>query len=367
MTAAAPSRPQRRRPSLLASIAGPLVEVLTHPHGPDRYLEMINPAWSTREVRAEITDVRRGAPGTVTVLARPNRAWRGFRAGQHVQLTADMNGIKRSRCYSVVSSEHDPSGRLEFTVHAETEGVVSNFLQHLRPGAIVGLSQAQGPFTLPDERPAQVLLISGGSGITPVLSMLRTLCDEGRAGSVTFLHYARTRDAVAYADELDALAASGVRVLRSYTRGDGGELAGRFAPAHLDGIPADTPTWVCGPASLVESVREHWGRPAELRTEHFTAPTPVASVSSIAPPTGEVVFAASDRRAENTGASLLEQAEAAGLRPAHGCRMGICFSCTSRKKSGTVRNLNTGALSNAPDADIQICVSAPLGDVTLDV
>ena len=370
MTAAAPAEPaggRRRRRNLLASIAAPLLDTLTHPHGPDRYLEMINPAWSTREVRAEITGVRHRSPGTVTLLARPNRIWRGFRAGQHVVLSTDIGGVRRSRCYSIVSSEHGLARQLEFTAHAEPDGLVSTHLQGIRPGTVVGLSQALGPFTLPDERPERVLLISGGSGITPVLSILRTLRDEGRAESVTFLHYARTAGSVAYRDELDELAASGVRMLRSYTRGEGGELSGRFNPLHLAGVPADVPAWVCGPATLVEAVREQWDRPAELRTEHFTAPTPVAPVIDLGEPTGEVVFAGSGRRAANSGAPLLEQAEAAGLRPAFGCRMGICFTCTRRKTAGTVRRIDNGALSTEPDSDIQLCVTVPVGDVTVEL
>ncbi len=362
MTAALAGR--RRR---FASLAAPLLGALTHPHSPDRYLELLDPTWSCRDVRAAVVEIRHQAPGTATLLVRPNRNWQGFLAGQHVQLTVDIAGVRRSRCYSMVTSEHTSAGLLEFTVHAEPDGLVSNHLQGLRPGTVVGLSQAQGPFTLPSPRPSDVLLISGGSGITPVLSMLRTLCDEGRGGSVTFLHYARTAEHVAYREELDALAGAGVRVLRSYTRASGGELSGRFWPVHLDGLP-DVPTWVCGPASLVEAVRSAWtGRSGALTVEPFTPPAPVAPVDDLGDPTGDVVFAGSDRRVANTGAPLLEQAEAAGLTPAYGCRMGICFSCTRRKTGGTVRYANTGALHTEPDSDIQLCVTVPVGDVTVDL
>ena len=85
------------------------------------------------------------------------------------------------------------------------------------------------------------------------------------------------------------------------------------------------------------------------------------------PAEGTVSFARSGEQAGNTGASLLEQAEALGLRPEHGCRMGICFSCTARKTEGTVRNLRTGAESSLPDEDIQVCVTSPVGDCTVDL
>ena len=69
----------------------------------------------------------------------------------------------------------------------------------------------------------------------------------------------------------------------------------------------------------------------------------------------------------NSGAPLLEQAEAAGLTPASGCRMGICFSCVARKSEGTVRDVVSGAESSLPDDDIRICVSAPVGDCAIDL
>ena len=69
----------------------------------------------------------------------------------------------------------------------------------------------------------------------------------------------------------------------------------------------------------------------------------------------------------NDGTTLLEQAEALGLKPEFGCRMGICLSCTSRKTEGTVRNVLTGATSDEPDEDIQICVTAAVGDCTVQL
>ena len=82
---------------------------------------------------------------------------------------------------------------------------------------------------------------------------------------------------------------------------------------------------------------------------------------------GVVSFAASEREAPNSGLPLLEQAEDAGLAPEHGCRMGICNSCSARKLSGAVRNVITGEVSSAEDEQIRICVSAPVGDVALDL
>ena len=83
--------------------------------------------------------------------------------------------------------------------------------------------------------------------------------------------------------------------------------------------------------------------------------------------TGTVRFATSDAQVDNSGATLLEQAEAAGLTPEYGCRMGICFSCVCTKSEGTVRNVLTGEESSLPDEDIRICVSAPVGSCAVDL
>ncbi|HEX4976687.1 MAG TPA: 2Fe-2S iron-sulfur cluster binding domain-containing protein, partial [Nocardioides sp.] len=116
---------------------------------------------------------------------------------------------------------------------------------------------------------------------------------------------------------------------------------------------------------LVEAVRAAYDGSAALHVEYFK--TPVVATGNAE---GDVRFTragAGERRVANTGATLLEQAEAAGLTPAYGCRMGICFSCTSRKSEGTVRNVVTGAESSLPDEDIQICVSQPVGDCAVDL
>ena len=171
-----------------------LLEALAAPHGVDRYLELVRPSWSLHEARAEVIEVRRQTADSVTLTLRPNENWKGFRTGQFVRLTVEIDGVRHTRCYSPACSEHAPD-RIEITVKAHPEGLVSGFLNRAaRPGMVVGLSAADGDFVLPADRPERLLLISGGSGITPVISMLRTLCDEGHAGAVTFVHYAPTRD-----------------------------------------------------------------------------------------------------------------------------------------------------------------------------
>ena len=351
-----------------------LLEALAYPHGVDRYVELVRPLLAKRDVRAEVTGVHHQTPKSVTLTLRPNENWRGLCAGQFVNVGVEIDGVRETRPYSPAGSQHAADGALELTVSTHPEGMVSCHLRdHARPGMIVDLTQAQGDFVLPDRRPERVLLISGGSGITPVMAMLRTLCDEGSAGAseIGFLNYARSREFALYGPELDRLAAhhDGLRVARGFTRGRGPALAGRFRSEHLQAViseHADAATFVCGPPALIDSVRAVWAQDglAEPTIEMFTPP---ALNFDAARAEGTVSFTVSGRQAANNGLPLLEQAEDVGLAPEHGCRMGICNTCSCRKTAGTVRNVFTDAISSAGEEQIRICVSVPVGDVALDL
>ncbi len=338
----------------------PLLELLTGPHGVDRYTELVDPTWTVGEARAKVVAVRRQTPRSVTLTLEPNRAFTGFRAGQHINLTVEINGRRRTRCYSPASSE---SARyIEITVGRHDGGLVSTYLcDHARPGMVVGLDSVGGDFVLPAIRPRRILFVSGGSGITPVMSMLRTLRADGFEGEIAFVHYARSPEEACYADELAAM--TGVRVLHGYTRGGDGDLAGYFDADHLATAmpePEDnTAVFVCGPPALVEAVRTHC---PEAKSESFVPPVLTVPAEAAG---GRISFTDSGVQATDDGRPLLQQAEDAGLTPESGCRMGICHTCTRRKTRGVVKNLITGAVSTADDEDVQICVTAPVGDVEI--
>lgn len=347
------------------------LDALAGPHGLDRYLEQIDPILVRGEGRGEVVGVERLTPESVTLTLRPNRVWRGSRAGQFVRVAVEIEGVRHERCYSPASGEG--SDGIEITVKRHPGGLVSNFLvERARPGMVLGLSAADGEFRLPRPRPDSVLLIGGGSGLTPLMAILRTLFAEGYARPVALLHYAPDPERAIYREELARLAAEhpNFRLLRSYTRAPAaGDLEGYFTPLHL---PADNPcfteaeTFACGPPPLLEAVRGTWANGLEhrLHLESFLPPTFTAVGQ---PGEGSVRFARSGIEVPNSGAAVLQQAEAAGIRPPYGCRMGICHTCTCRKATGRHQNLITGEVSSAPDEEIQICVSAALGDVALDL
>ncbi|EGD56367.1 ferredoxin reductase [Gordonia neofelifaecis] len=356
--------------SKLARLVETIVEATATPYPVDRYLELIDPMITWRDTRAKITDVRLATDRSVTLTLRPTRQWDGHLAGQYVEVSVVVDGVRHRRFFSPANAEQN-RGELELTITAHSGGFVSRYLrENARPGMVLGLGTPAGAFTLPADRPTRTVLVSGGSGITPVLSMLRTLTAEGYDNPITFVHYARTPDDVPYRAELDALdrTLSHVDVRIHYTRTENPE---HFDPTHLDGIAdADgAQVFLCGPSTLMSAVRDYAADrdlSDRLFSEAFTVDTaPLLDPNE--PITGEVTYSKSDVTTDNDGRTLLEQAEAAGLTPEYGCRMGICFSCTKVRKTGCTRNILTGELDSEPDQHIQICVSAPVGDVEIEV
>ncbi|MGH2913352.1 MAG: FAD-binding oxidoreductase, partial [Solirubrobacteraceae bacterium] len=164
---------RRRMLALAASFTSPLRV--------DDYLELINPLWSTREMRGRVERVERETPTAVTVTIKPGWEWQGHLPGQYLRLGIEVDGVHHWRAYSLTSDPLRADGRISITPKLVEGGKVSPFLfSRVRPGAIVRLGGVEGTFVLPDPLPQSLLLITAGSGITPIMSMLRSL-DRGDA------------------------------------------------------------------------------------------------------------------------------------------------------------------------------------------
>ncbi|HVU05851.1 MAG TPA: ferredoxin reductase [Polyangiaceae bacterium] len=341
----------------------------------DFYAGLVSPMLTARRIVARVEAIHEDTPSVKSFALRPNGHFRGFRAGQHVNVTVEIDGVRHTRAYSPSNAPGARDG-VVLTVKRHEGGRVSQWLHdHLQVGDVVELGQAFGDFTAPRE-PGKLLLVAGGSGVTPIASLLRDVCRRLPDPDVVVLLYGRTYADLIFAREFDALARehAKVQVHRSVTGEPAAsrDLSGRFSTAHLDAVAPDAAerrAFVCGPRALIDDVRALWAEralPSPLRTETF-APPEAAPDADLAP-TLRVTAARTARSfAANTATPLLVQAERAGLSPASGCRQGICFSCTCRKKTGLVRDLSTGVVSSEPDEDVRLCVTVPLSDVALDL
>ncbi|WP_243718144.1 ferredoxin reductase [Actinomadura sp. 7K534] len=332
---------------------------LTTPLLPEDYLGLVNPLLSTEELRGRVEAVRHEAPSVATLLIRPGRMWRGHRPGQWVKVGVDIDGVRHWRTFSL-SSPPKPDGRITITVKAAPDGFVSaHLVREMRPGTIVRLAPAEGDFVLPSPVPAKLLFVTAGSGITPVMAMLRHL--RG-ASDVVLVHSDRTGGDVIFGAELRRM--DGVRLHERHTAADG-----RVKPSDLPEICpdwAEREAWACGPGAMLDDLAEHWraaGAEERLRVERFQ--------TVLAGGTGEggrVTFSKSGIEVDADGSTpLLVAGEEAGALLPSGCRMGICYSCVGRLCSGKVRDLRTGEVHGDEGEIVQTCVSAAAGPVEIEL
>lgn len=340
-----------------------LTERLLTPLVPADYLDLVAPLGSSTRLRARVVEVRPETRDAVTLVLQPGRGWAGHVAGQYVRVGVDVDGVRHWRAYSLTRPPQ-ADGLLAVTVKAIPDGVVSQHLvRRARPGLVLQLDQATGEFVLPAVAPAKALFVTAGSGITPVMGMLRST----DLPDAVLVHSAPTREDVIFGGELRALAAAGkVRLVERLTDADG--MLGPDDLATLVPDLAERETWACGPTALLDALEGHWaglGLADRLHTERFR-PRVLAGGSG-----GTVTFTGTDTVVEADGSTpLLQAGEAAGVLMPSGCRMGICFGCVLPLRSGAVRDLRDGTVTTAEPGDgvqIQTCVSAAAGACDLDL
>ena len=369
MTRASAMAPLRLR-AARAVATSPVVKRLFLDRHLDFWLGELDPAWSLVGLRARVEEVIAETPDVKTFVLAPSAAWPGHRAGQYVPVDVEIDGVHVRRCYSISSASSAPgAARLAITVKRVPGGRVSSFLHdHVRPGFVIGLGVPAGDFVLGAQAPGKLLLLSGGSGVTPVMSLLRELSARDTVGDVVFLHAARSAADVIFRGELCALEARhpGLRVI--FRRDDDPAVSGPLDEASLRALVPDfaaRDTFLCGPPGMMSAVERIWagaGALGRLRSERFVAARP-AAVAGGAPVS--LRLSRSGRSVVAGAGTVLEQLEVAGERPAYGCRMGICQTCRCLKRSGTVEDLSTGALSSEPDEEIRLCVSVARSDLDL--
>lgn len=370
-----------------------LAGVLSWPAPPGSYRRLIDPLAPGTGVRAVIEAVVPETDRAATVVLRPGPGWQPHRPGQWVSVGVDVDGVRHHRCYSITSLPvHGPGARsdrdvITITVQAVPDGVVSNHLvRDARPGDVLHLDGPDGDFTLAPvddatsgpgvDRP--LMFVTGGSGITPVLGMLRAL-DVGSEpaasmNDVVVVHHAPTERSALFADEIRALerrhAGLTFHLVETGPGAPPPEL--ELTPDRLDDLCSDwrdRETWVCGPRPLVEAVESLWADPGQdtfraLHVERFT-PTVPADLDQVE---GTLTFARSGASVTSDGSrTVLDLAEDADLAPMVGCRMGVCRRCVVPLRSGTVVDLRDGRIECEPGAHVQICVAAPVGDVEIEI
>jgi ferredoxin-NADP reductase len=354
-----------------------IAERITTPLLPDDYLKLANPLWSARELRGRVLEVRRETVDSATLVIKPGWGFSfNYQPGLYVGIVVLVDGRWRWRSYSLTSSPVTGAARsatsskrartITITVKAMPEGFLSTHLvSGVAPGTIVRLAAPQGNFVMPDPAPGSVSFITGGSGITPVMSMLRTLVRREQITDIVHLHSAPTESDVMFGAELAELQRChpGYQLRLRTTRTDGRLDLSRLG----DEVPdwRERQTWACGPEGMLNAAERVWsaaGIAERLHLERFAASKAAAHGQG-----GTVEFARSGKTLTVDGATpLMDAGEQVGVQMPFGCRMGICQSCVVGLLDGHVRDLRTGA-EHEPGSRVQTCISAASGDCVLDI
>jgi ferredoxin-NADP reductase len=226
----------------------------------------------------------------------------------------------------------------------------------------------EGTFVLPDPLPQQILFISAGSGITPIMSMMRSLSRRDAMEDVVHLHSARDEEGVIFGSQLRELERKhpGLRLQLRITG-----KQGRMSAGDLDEL---CPDWreregfVSGPAEMLDALIERWeadGDPERVHLERFQ---PIIGGDAGDGEGGTIQFLKSGIEATADGGTpMLVAGEEAGATLPFGCRMGICHTCVGKLCSGKIRDLRTGDVSGQEGEMVRTCVNAPEGPVEIEL
>lgn len=341
-----------------------------------------------RAVRDETHDVR-------TFVLSPRMPQRfAYRPGQFMTFAFEIGGETVHRCYTLASAPTRPD-TVSITVKRVPDGPVSNWLHdNLRPGGAVRAVGPMGEFSCFEHPAAKYLFLSGGSGITPLMSMARTFYDLAEPRDIAFLHSARTPDDIIFQTELEMMARREpdflfVPICESHGLArDWRGLSGRIDVSMLDmAVPdfREREIFVCGPRPYMAAVRTIlFDAGVDMRRHHeesfdFEALPPAdqgAAVAagallgaSTAPETFRVEFAKT-RRVIDCPADLtiLDAARKAGVRLPSSCTKGLCGTCKSKLVSGTVVMQHAGGIRQREiDAGMALlCCSKPTSDLVIE-
>jgi len=345
----------------------------------DYFEPLINgvvPGWRADRFRSHIMDVREESADMYSLVIKPNSKWKGFKAGQYVELTVEKDGAWMSRYFSISSSPayFEKTGLIELSIRIQEDGRITPWLpKALKAKSVVNLSQAMGEFTLNPEHQT-VCMIAGGSGITPFRSMLQQL-DMARPSHgnqfITLMYYARSSEHFLFEQEFKSIAGNNSNIeLKLINSEQQGNITASQLEVHAL-AENDTHFYICGPSPMIVLARKLL-KDLNVSDTHvhyeFFGPEPVSL--NVQTDGAAILFERSSKQIEsqaNETSTLLEIAEENDLKPVSGCRMGVCHQCICQKKTGVVYNTKTQTYSDTGAQEIQLCISVPVNDVVLDL
>ncbi|MCB1179425.1 MAG: iron-sulfur cluster-binding domain-containing protein, partial [Leptospiraceae bacterium] len=319
------------------------------------------------KIKAKVIDIKEETPSTKSIILKPNRLWKGFKPGQHCLLSFPINGKITGRYYSITSSPVDSN--LKFTIKKQNGGIFSNYLhENLQIGSVIELENPKGDFTIEKPEDENILFIAGGSGITPIYSILNSL-DSTKVYNIHLLYFSIEESEIIFGKELEEIKDKfkGIKLNFILTHEKNEKFKNGFLSSELlnNLVPDfnERQIYLCGPESLQISA-EALLPDKKIHKEVFKIfqikPSDNKEVNIQLNKSGKTLTFKGDK-------SLLDELEENGVYPLHGCRSGICHTCVCTKVSGTTKNLLTGETSSGGNELIQLCSTIAYEDTELEL
>ena len=348
-----------------ASLFNSMAQSVMNSHDANFWLQKINPLWSMNQPLAKVVKKQIVAKDMVSLILQCNRHVQRGVAGQHHPVTVEIAGRHYERTYSLMQVDAD---HLCLTVKKVDQGLVSSWLvDQSQTGDILRLGQPYGEMQQQVQTP-KLLLLAAGSGITPMLSLIEAFCQSRqlKAISVQLMYWVKTHEDAAYAEYLKEVAENFPNFTYQifYTQ----EHDQRLNPSHIDQLKSlnETTVYACGPSGFAATAETVFKHVASIQTEAFS----LSQFDTDATDTGfiNVTLTQSNKTiAIPKGQSILSSLEHQGIKPKHGCRMGICNKCACSKVQGSTKNLLNGSANHEPSQLLKICVNSAQSDLVIDL
>ena len=348
-----------------ASLFNSMAQSVMNSHDANFWLQKINPLWSMNQPLANVVKKQIVAKDMVSLILQCNRHVQRGVAGQHHPVTVEIAGRHYERTYSLMQVDAD---HLCLTVKKVDQGLVSSWLvDQSQTGDILRLGQPYGEMQQQVQTP-RLLLLAAGSGITPMLSLIEAFCQSRqlKAISVQLMYWVKTHEDAAYAEYLKEVAENFPNFTYQifYTQ----QQDQRLNQSHVNQLKSlnETTVYACGPSGFAATAETLFKHVASIQTEAFS----LSQFDTDATDTGfiNVTLTQSNKTlAIPKGQSILSSLEHQGIKPKHGCRMGICNKCACTKAQGATKNLLNGSANHEPSQLLKICVNSAQSDLVIDL
>ena len=348
-----------------ASLFNSMAQSVMNSHDANFWLQKINPLWSMNQPLAKVVKKQIVAKDMVSLILQCNRHVQRGVAGQHHPVTVEIAGRHYERTYSLMQVDAD---HLCLTVKKVDQGLVSSWLvDQSQTGDILRLGQPYGEMQQQVQTP-RLLLLAAGSGITPMLSLIEAFCQSRqlKAIFVQLMYWVKTHEDAAYAEYLKEVAENFPNFTYQifYTQ----QQDQRLNQSHVNQLKSlnETTVYACGPSGFAATAETLFKHVASIQTEAFS----LSQFDTDATDTGfiNVTLTQSNKTlAIPKGQSILSSLEHQGIKPKHGCRMGICNKCACTKAQGATKNLLNGSANHEPSQLLKICVNSAQSDLVIDL